>query len=78
MEISINFIEGLLSLSITGLVGWLWFVHNKLQDVQIELAKNYHNKEELRKVVDDAMFPVWRELERIARALEKLSDDNSK
>lgn len=75
MELSVSFIEGLMATAIVGLVGWVWFLHNQLVKVQIDLAKNYHSKDELRQVVTDAMFPVQQELARLSRAIERLQDD---
>lgn len=72
MELSVSFIEGLMATAIVGLVGWVWFLHGKLVEVQIDLAKNYHSKEELRQVVTDALFPIQQELARLSRAVERL------
>lgn len=74
MELSVSFIEGLMATAIVGLVGWVWFLHSKLVEVQIDLAKNYHSKEELRQVVTDALFPIQQELARLSRAVERLQD----
>lgn len=75
MEISVSFIEGLMATAIVSLVGWVWFLHNQLVKVQLDLARNYHSKDELRQVVTDAMFPVQQELARLSRAVERLQDD---
>jgi hypothetical protein len=75
MELSVSFIEGLMASAIVGLVGWVWFLHGQLVKVQLDLAKNYHSKEELRQVVTDAMFPVQQELARLSRAIERLQDE---
>lgn len=74
MEISVSLLEGLLSAATCSLVGWVWFVHNKLVEVQIDLAKNYHSKEELRLTVQEALFPIQKELERLSRAIERFQD----
>jgi hypothetical protein len=76
VDVSIDLIEGLLLGAISGLVGWVWFLHNKVTEVQIDLAKNYHSKEELRNTVQEALFPIQRELERLSRVIERLQDND--
>lgn len=75
MELSISLIEGLLTASITGLVAWVFYLHTLLTETRVDLAKNYHSKEELRQTISDALSPLIREIERLARAIERLEDD---
>lgn len=82
MEFSMSLIEGLLTLAISGGFWWMWRgedarakIKEEMNELKVDLAKNYHSKEELRKVVDDALFPMWKEMERLARAVEKLGDE---
>lgn len=82
MEFSMSLIEGLLTLAIGGGFWWMWRsedarakIKEEMNELKVDLAKNYHSKEELRKVVDDALFPMWKEMERLARAVEKLGDE---
>lgn len=80
-EISVGIIEGLLTMSIGGLAWWLWRLEDKnaelkdrLDEHRVDLAKNYHSKEELRQVVNDAIFPLREEISRLARVVEKVFD----
>lgn len=50
-------------------------VRDRVIEVEKDLARNYHSKSELREVVQDAMRPVHVELERLSRAVEKLSEE---
>lgn len=79
---SVSLIEGILLMSVGGLCWWLWRLEDKnaelkekLDEHRVDLAKNYHSKEELRQVVNDAIFPLREEMSRLARAVEKLSDE---
>jgi len=75
MEIPVTLVESLIIAALGGVLWWLWRVEDNVSGMKLDLAKNYHSKEELRKAVDDALFPVWKEMERIARALEKIGDE---
>lgn len=76
MELSISLIEAGIIAAGTGLVGWVWFLHGELVKLQIELAKNYHSKEELRQSISDALSPLTREIERLARAVERIEQSD--
>ncbi len=71
MGLSVDLIEGLIMGAVSGLAFWLWFVHQKIVEIQIDLAKNYHSKEELRLTMQEALFPVKEELARLSRVLER-------
>lgn len=71
MDVSPHLIEGLLLMSIGGLAKWNWNQSKKIEEVALDLAKNYHGKEELRKVVYDAVSPLMRAIERLERAIER-------
>jgi hypothetical protein len=82
MEIPVSMVEGLLGMAVGGIMWWLWRNEDRinalkedLSSSKIELAKNYHSKEELRNVVNDAIFPLRNEIERLARAIERLGDE---
>jgi len=82
MEIPVSMVEGLLGMAVGGIAWWLWRNEDRinalkedLSSSKIELAKNYHSKEELRNVVNDAIFPLRNEIERLARAIERLGDE---
>ncbi len=88
----INIVEVLLGLVIMLMGGWLLRLESKgnenatesdsIRDRVIELekdlARNYHSKSELRDVVQDAMKPVHDELGRLSRAVERLSNRDSR
>lgn len=74
MELSVSLIEGIILLALGGVTAWMGYIHNTTTSIQIDLAKNYHSKEELRRAVDEAVLPIWREMERIARVLEKFGE----
>lgn len=76
MDIPVSLIEGVILLAVTGVGSWVWFVQEKLHKIELDLAKNYHPKDEIRRVVEDAILPVWKEMQRLAAALEKLGDDD--
>lgn len=71
MDILPNLIEGLLLMSIGGLIKWNWAQSKKIEEVALDLAKNYHGKEELRQVVFDAVTPLMRAIERLERTVER-------
>lgn len=66
---------GVVSVIGGGLWWWLWKLETELQQTKLDLARNYHPKEELRQVVQDALFPIKEELARLARLLERRRDE---
>ena len=50
--------EGLLLLAVGGLVTWVFFLHNKVHAVQLQLAQNYHSKLELQTAIREALKPL--------------------
>lgn len=84
MDASLTFgvIESVLSVGLGGLTWWLWRLEDKsgelkskLDEHRVDLARNYHSKEELRQVINDAIFPLREDVNRLTRAVEKLSDN---
>ena len=65
-------------MTVGGLCWWLWRLEDKAADVKskldehrVDLARNYHSKEELRQVVHDAIFPLREEIARLGRSFER-------
>ncbi len=76
MEITPYLFNALVILAIGGLVKWIWSIQRSLDETRLNLAQNYHGKEELRQVVCDAVQPLTREIERLARVVERLRGED--
>lgn len=72
MNLSLSLIEGLLLLSVGGLVSWVWYLQIELNKTKLDLAKNYHSKEELRLAVDSAVSPLRADVNRLSIAFDRL------
>lgn len=77
MDLTPSLIEGLILLAVAGLGGWLLRIelkvanmHQKLVETQLDLARNYHTKGELRTTIEDAIKPLAVQIERLVRAIE--------
>lgn len=47
-----------LSAIITGCVVGLWWLNGQISELKVELAGNYHSKEEIEKAIEKAIKPV--------------------
>ena len=73
--------EGLVGVIMAGLAGWIGRLEfkanrndDKLTDMQLDLAKNYNTKAELKETLREALDPVNRYLEKLERKLDELHD----
>ncbi len=74
MNLTPDFLEAILLASILGLIKWVWGLQKSLDSTKLDLAKNYHGKAELRQVVDDAVRPLIREMEKLTAAIIRLEN----
>ncbi len=72
MDISPHLIEGLFFALVGLLSKWNWDqgksikeIRNQLDGTRLDLAKNYHGKEEIRAVVSGAVSPLVKAIERL-------------
>lgn len=56
---------------ISALLGWIWKLQSKINVIELDLAKNYHNSDELEKAIDKAVEPLTKALDRIENMLER-------
>lgn len=49
---------------------WLWKLTGEVADTKLDLAKNYHSKEELGRMLDAALDPIKKQLDRLIDALD--------
>lgn len=67
----ISILVGLMVPIGAGLWWWLWKLQSEVSDTKLDLAKNYHSKEELRGMLDSALDPIKKQLDRLIDALDK-------
>lgn len=68
----VEIIITLLTFSVGGLVKWVWSIQGKVHSTQVDLAKNYHSKDELRQTMADVVRPLQDEVHRLAKMLDRL------
>lgn len=56
---------------ISSLLGWILKLQSKINAIELDLAKNYHNSDELEKAIDKAVEPLTKALDRIENMLER-------
>lgn len=73
--------ESLVGVIVSGLVAWVGYVHNKLtqtvshsHNMELDLARNYHTKEELRATMASAIQPLREDIHSLKEVVEKLRD----
>jgi len=81
MDLSPTLMEGLIMLVVSGVCFWLWHLKGKyeevkdiVRDLQLDLAKNYHGKEEIRLMLEKSLEPIHDLLRELKAEVKHLRD----
>jgi hypothetical protein len=72
MEFGLEIWVGILTAGVTGLVKWINVLQRKIEETRLDLAKNYHGKDDLRRVIEDAVSPLMKSIVRLERTIDRL------
>lgn len=79
--IPVGWFEGLVGVIMAGLAGWIGRLemkaasnNDRIREVELDLAKNYNTKAELKETLREALDPVNRYLEKLERKLDEIHD----
>jgi len=56
---------------VTALIAWIWSLWAKVSHLELQLAKNYHDKDELDKTLEDKLSPILKSIVRIEGVLDR-------
>jgi hypothetical protein len=81
MDLSPTLIESIIMLTIGGLCFWLWYLKGKYEEVkdivhnlQLDLAKNYHGKDEIQVMLDKSLKPLHDLMTELKLEVKQLRD----